>query len=174
VKKALRSILALHPDCSSDVLYGDTGLPPPGAFNRCRQSGVGSTIVNMGAGPIPAAVVPTVGSRSVGRPKVASDCAAVKSITEQIQHTLNIAKVTSPASGSTSHAQGNAVVAPQHSMPHASAWRWTHRTMTMSRRWKVVQREAVLNHLAHCTEPAAAHIRPVPGRQALLASRLLA
>jgi hypothetical protein len=29
VKKALRSILALHPrDCSSDVLYGDTGLPP--------------------------------------------------------------------------------------------------------------------------------------------------
>jgi hypothetical protein len=31
VKKALRSILALHPrDCSSDVLYGDTGLLPPG------------------------------------------------------------------------------------------------------------------------------------------------
>jgi hypothetical protein len=30
-KKALRSILALHPrDCSSDVLYGDTGLPPGG------------------------------------------------------------------------------------------------------------------------------------------------
>jgi hypothetical protein len=32
-KKALRSILALHPrDCSSDVLYGDTGLLPPGVF----------------------------------------------------------------------------------------------------------------------------------------------
>jgi hypothetical protein len=30
VKKALRSILALHPrDCSSDVLYGDTGLLHP-------------------------------------------------------------------------------------------------------------------------------------------------
>jgi hypothetical protein len=29
-RKALRSILALHPrDCSSDVLYGDTGLLPP-------------------------------------------------------------------------------------------------------------------------------------------------
>jgi hypothetical protein len=29
-RKALRSILALHPrDCSSDVLYG-TGLLPPG------------------------------------------------------------------------------------------------------------------------------------------------
>jgi hypothetical protein len=33
VKKALRSILALHPrDCSSDVLYGDTGLLPPGVL----------------------------------------------------------------------------------------------------------------------------------------------
>jgi hypothetical protein len=32
-KKALRSILALHPrDCSSDVLYGDTGLLPPGVL----------------------------------------------------------------------------------------------------------------------------------------------
>jgi Tfp pilus assembly protein PilV len=30
---ALRSILALHPrDCSSDVLYGDTGLLPPGVL----------------------------------------------------------------------------------------------------------------------------------------------
>jgi hypothetical protein len=29
VKKALRSILALHPrDCSSDVLYGDTATHP--------------------------------------------------------------------------------------------------------------------------------------------------
>jgi hypothetical protein len=32
-RKALRSILALHPrDCSSDVLYGDTGLLPPGVL----------------------------------------------------------------------------------------------------------------------------------------------
>jgi hypothetical protein len=35
------------------------------------------------------------GSRGVGRPKVGTDwCGNVKSITEQIQHTLNIAKVT--------------------------------------------------------------------------------
>jgi hypothetical protein len=31
VKKALRSILALHPEFS-DVLYGDTGLLPPGVL----------------------------------------------------------------------------------------------------------------------------------------------
>jgi hypothetical protein len=34
----------------------------------------------------------------VGRPKVGTDwCGNVKSITEQIQHTLNIAKVTAQA-----------------------------------------------------------------------------
>jgi hypothetical protein len=32
VKKALRSILALHPETASDVLYGDTGLLPPGVL----------------------------------------------------------------------------------------------------------------------------------------------
>jgi hypothetical protein len=38
------------------------------------------------------------GSRGVGRPKVGTDwCGNVKSITEQIQHTLNIAKVTAQA-----------------------------------------------------------------------------
>jgi hypothetical protein len=32
-QRKLRSILALHPrDCSSDVLYGDTGLLPPGVL----------------------------------------------------------------------------------------------------------------------------------------------
>jgi hypothetical protein len=36
-KKALRSILALHPrDCSSDVLYGDTGLLPPGVLDAAK------------------------------------------------------------------------------------------------------------------------------------------
>jgi hypothetical protein len=37
------------------------------------------------------------GSRGVGRPKVGTDRGNVKSITEQIQHTLNIAKVTAQA-----------------------------------------------------------------------------
>jgi hypothetical protein len=32
VVKALRSILACIRDCSSDVLYGDTGLLPPGVL----------------------------------------------------------------------------------------------------------------------------------------------
>jgi hypothetical protein len=32
VVKALRSILALHPETASDVLYGDTGLLPPGVL----------------------------------------------------------------------------------------------------------------------------------------------
>jgi hypothetical protein len=39
------------------------------------------------------------GSRGVGRPKVGTDWCGVKSITEQIQHTLNIAKVTAQAKG---------------------------------------------------------------------------
>jgi hypothetical protein len=38
-------------------------------------------------------------------------------------------------------------------------------TMT-SRRWRVGQCAAVLTNLAHCAESAAAHIRPVSGRQA--------
>jgi hypothetical protein len=81
VKKALRSILALHPrDCSSDVLYGDTGLLPPGvlidAAKLCCQ--------NMEAGrwPKEALRFSFEGSRGVGRPKVGTDwCGNVKSIT---------------------------------------------------------------------------------------------
>jgi hypothetical protein len=75
VKKALRSILALHPrDCSSDVLYGDTGLLPPGVLidaklcwqHRCQ---------NMEAGrwPKEALRFSFEGSRGVGRPKVGTD-----------------------------------------------------------------------------------------------------
>jgi hypothetical protein len=42
-EKALRSILALHPrDCSSDVLYGDTGLLPP-VYSLMLPNCVGST-----------------------------------------------------------------------------------------------------------------------------------
>jgi hypothetical protein len=73
VKKALRSILALHPrDCSSDVLYGDTGLLPPGlidAAKLCWQH----RCQNMEAGrwPKEALRFSFEGSRGVGRPKVA-------------------------------------------------------------------------------------------------------
>jgi hypothetical protein len=43
VKKALRSILALHPrDCSSDVLYGDTGLLHP-VYSLMLPNCAGST-----------------------------------------------------------------------------------------------------------------------------------
>jgi hypothetical protein len=38
-----------------------------------------------------------------------------------------------------------------------------------SRRWRWVSARAVLTNLAHCAESAAAHIRPVSGRQAELA-----
>jgi hypothetical protein len=74
VKKALRSILALHPrDCSSDVLYGDTGLLHPvyslmlpNWQHRCQ---------NMEAGrwPKEALRFSFEGSRGVGRPKVGTD-----------------------------------------------------------------------------------------------------
>jgi hypothetical protein len=103
VKKALRSILALHPrDCSSDVLYGDTGLLPPGV-SLMLPNCVGSTDARtwrLADGPR---------RRCDSHSRVAVVSAglrwartgAVKSITEQIQHTLNIAKVTAQE-GSTS------------------------------------------------------------------------
>jgi hypothetical protein len=97
VKKALRSILAASRDCSSDVLYGDTGLLPPGvlidAAKLCWQhrSPCGWPMAQE------ALRFSFEGSRGVGRPKVGTDwCGNVKSI-EQIQHTLNIAKVTAQA-----------------------------------------------------------------------------
>jgi exonuclease III len=103
VKKALRSILALHPrDCSSDVLYGDTGLLPPGVLIDAAKLCWQHRCQNMEAGRWPKVALrfSFEGSRGVGRPKVGTDwCGTVKSITEQIQHTLNIAKVTSQAKG---------------------------------------------------------------------------
>jgi hypothetical protein len=69
VKKALRSILALHPrDCSSDVLYGDTGLLP--VYSLMLPNCVGSTDLNMEAGrwPKEALRFSFEGSRGVGRP----------------------------------------------------------------------------------------------------------
>jgi hypothetical protein len=96
VKKAL-SILALHPrDCSSDVLYGDTGLHP--VYSLMLPNCVGSTDARTWGWPKEALRFSFEGSRGVGRPKVGTDwCGNVKSITEQIQHTLNIAKVTAQA-----------------------------------------------------------------------------
>jgi hypothetical protein len=60
---------------------------------------VGSTDAqNMEAGRWPKALrFSFEGSRGVGRPKVGTDWCVMSSITEQIQHTLNIAKVTAQA-----------------------------------------------------------------------------
>jgi hypothetical protein len=88
------------------------------------------------------------GSRGVGRPKVGTDwCGNVKSITEQIQHTLNIAKVTAQAGQPALRR-----VAPRRSPASLDAVRsqpgWTHRMMTMtSRRWRWVSARAVLTNL---------------------------
>jgi hypothetical protein len=72
VKKALRSILALHPrDCSSDVLYGDT------TSTRCSlmlPNCVGSTDARTWRPMAQEALrFSFEGSRGVGRPKVGTD-----------------------------------------------------------------------------------------------------
>jgi hypothetical protein len=89
------------------------------------------------------------GSRGVGRPKVGTDwCGNVKSITEQIQHTLNIAKVTAQAKGQPALRRVAHAAVPHHSTPYVVSLRWTHRMMTMtSRRWSGGSREAVLTNL---------------------------
>jgi hypothetical protein len=70
VKKALRSILALHPrDCSSDVLYGDTGLLPPGVLIDAAKLCWQHRCQNMEADGPEALRFSFEGSR-VGRPKV--------------------------------------------------------------------------------------------------------
>jgi hypothetical protein len=71
VKKALQHSSPASRDCSSDVLYGDTGLLPPGvlidAAKLCWQHRQ-----NMEAGrwPKEALRFSFEGSRGVGRPKV--------------------------------------------------------------------------------------------------------
>jgi hypothetical protein len=72
VVRKLRSILALHPrDCSSDVLYGDTGLPPGvliDAAKLCWQH----RCQNMEAGRWPKEALRfSFEGSGVGRPKVA-------------------------------------------------------------------------------------------------------
>jgi hypothetical protein len=86
--------------------------------------------------------------------KVGTGLVYVKSITEQIQHTLNIAKVTAQQ-GSTSLA-GSATPQSHHSTPYVVSLRWTHRMMTMtSRRWRWGSvRGSADQPLAHCAESA--------------------
>jgi hypothetical protein len=62
----------------------------------------------------------------------------MSNITEQIQHTLNIAKVTAQARVNQPCVGAHAAV-PHHST-YVVSLRWTHRMMTMtSRRWRVGQ-----------------------------------
>jgi hypothetical protein len=68
-------------------------------------------------------------------PKVGTDwCGNVKSITEQIQHTLNIAKVTAQAKGQPALRRVAPRRSPHHSTPYVVSLRWTHRMMTMTSR----------------------------------------
>jgi hypothetical protein len=85
VVKALRSILAPSRDCSSDVLYGDTGLLPGVLIDAAKLCWQRSRTWRLADGE--ALRFSFEGSRGVGRPKVGTDCGNVKSITEQIQHT---------------------------------------------------------------------------------------
>jgi hypothetical protein len=140
VKKALRSILALHPQTALlTFCTGTLGYFHPVYFiaaklcwqHRCQ---------NMEAGLAEALRFSFEGSRGVGRPKVGTDwCGNVKSITEQIQHTLNIAKVTAQAKGQPALRR----VAPRRSPASLDAVRSqpeVDRMMTMtSRRWRVGQ-----------------------------------
>jgi hypothetical protein len=96
-RKALRSILALHPEtalltfCTGTLGYFHGVLID--AAKLCWQHR--SQNMEAGRWPKEALRFSFEGSRGVGRPKVGTDwCGNVKSITEQIQHTLNIAKVT--------------------------------------------------------------------------------
>jgi hypothetical protein len=90
VKKALRSILALHPETALlTFCTGTLGYFHP-VYSLMLPNCVGSRCQNMEAGrwPKEALRFSFEGSRGVGRPKVGTDwCGNVKSITEQIQHT---------------------------------------------------------------------------------------
>jgi hypothetical protein len=107
------------------------------------------------------------GSRGVGRPKVART-GAVMSNPLLSRSTLNIAKVTAQAKGQPALRR----VAPRRSPASLDAVRSQPEVDTQDDdddEQKVEGgsvREAVL--MAHCAESAAAHIRPVSGRQAEL------
>jgi hypothetical protein len=101
VKKALRSILALHPETALlTFCTGTLGYFHP-VYSLMLPNCVGSTDAEHGGWPMAQEALrfSFEGSRGVGRPKVGTDwCGNVK-ITEQIQHTLNIAKVTAHRQG---------------------------------------------------------------------------
>jgi hypothetical protein len=101
-RKALRSILPYPETALLTFCTGTLGYFHP-VYSLMLPNCVGSTDAqNMEAGrwPKEALRFSFEGSRGVGRPKVGTDwCGNVKSITEQIQHTLNIAKVTAQAKG---------------------------------------------------------------------------
>jgi hypothetical protein len=67
------------------------------------------------------------------------------SITEQIQHTLNIAKVTAQAKGQP--ACGSATPQSRITRRRVVSLRWTHRMMTMTKVEGGSVREAVLTNL---------------------------
>jgi hypothetical protein len=140
-KESLRSILFRTPRRSSDVLVRDTGPLPPGVLIDAAKLCWQHRCQNMEAGrwPKEALRFSFEGSRGVGRPKVGTDwCGNVKSITEQIQHTLNIAKVTAQAKGQPALRR----VAPRRSPASLDVRSQPegHRMMTMtSRRWRVGQ-----------------------------------
>jgi hypothetical protein len=104
---------------------------------------------------------------------VCTDWCGDKSITEQIQHRLNM-KVTAQAKGN--HLAWRATPPESHhSTPCVVSLRWTHRMMTMtSRRWRVSRSvRAVLTNLwLTGAESAAAHTSGVR-KASQLAPRLL-
>jgi hypothetical protein len=96
VVKALRHSSPASRDCSSDVLWGHWATSPGvliDAAKLCWQhrSRTWRLMARRRCDSHSRVAV-------VSRPKVGTDwCGNVKSITEQIQHTLNIAKVTAQA-----------------------------------------------------------------------------
>jgi hypothetical protein len=113
------------------------------------------------------------GSRGVGRHRART--AHVKSITEQIQHTLNIAKVTAQAKGQPALRR----VAPRRSPASLDAVQCSqpevdnNRMMTMtSRRWRVGQR-AVLTNFWPLRWLQPTYVRCPEGKPSWLPDRLL-
>jgi hypothetical protein len=121
---------ALHPrDCSSDVLgLGYSTRCFIDAAKLCWQH----RCQNMEAGRWPARRCDHSRVAGVGRPKGTDWCGNVKSITEQIQHTLNIAKVTAQARVNQP-CVGSATAVPRITDAVRSQT-VTHRMMTMTSR----------------------------------------
>jgi hypothetical protein len=116
-------------DCSSDVLYGHWATSA--VYSLMLPNCVGSTDhQNMEAADGPRRRCDSHSRVAVVSAAQGTDwCGNVKSITEQIQHTLNITKVTAQAKVN----QLRRVAprrSPHHSTPYVVSLRWTHRMMT--------------------------------------------